>query len=132
MAIDVKVIKVKRSESRHGKPMWILNTAGGDSIYVFDNMLAGRPWNNSSYVKWFDEMENQQEDRWQSSPNLATASEQGKYLTIISLQAPPPDAKPDRTPELEICGKCMARAGGARYIRSAPKTPSSSIPRPPG
>ena len=39
MAIDVKVIKVKRSDSRHGKPMWILNTAGGDSIYIFDNML---------------------------------------------------------------------------------------------
>ena len=51
MAIGVKVIKVKRSESRHGKPMWILNTAGGDSIYVFDNLLAGRPWNNSSNLK---------------------------------------------------------------------------------
>ena len=101
MAIDVKVIKVKRLESRHGKPMWILNTAGGDSIYVFDNMLAGRPWNNSSYLKWFDEMENQQEDRWQSFPILATATEQGKYLTIISLQAPARDARPDRTPELE-------------------------------
>ena len=51
MVIGVKVIKVKRSESRPGKPMWILNTVGGDSIYVFDNLLAGRPWNNSSYLK---------------------------------------------------------------------------------
>ena len=46
-------------------------------------------------------MENEQADRWQTSPILATASETGKYLTIISLQTPPPDAKPDRTPELE-------------------------------
>ena len=101
MAIDVKVIKVKRLESRHGKPMWILNTAGGDSIYVFDNMLEGPPWNKSRYRAWFEEMENQQEDRLQSFPLLATASEQGKYLTIISLQTPARDAKPDRTPELE-------------------------------
>ena len=101
MAIDVKVIKVKRSENRYGKPMWILNTAGGDSIYVFDNMLAGPPWNNSRYLKWFEEMENQQEDRWQTFPILATATEKGKYLTIISLQTPAPEAKPDRTPELE-------------------------------
>ena len=46
-------------------------------------------------------MENKQADRWRSSPIIATATEQGKYLTIISLQAPAPDARPDRTPELE-------------------------------
>ncbi len=44
MATDVKVIKVTRSENRYGSPMWILNTAGGDSIYVFDNMLERPPW----------------------------------------------------------------------------------------
>ena len=46
-------------------------------------------------------MENEQADRWQSFPILATASEKGKYLTIISLQAPTPDARPDRTPQPE-------------------------------
>ena len=51
MAIDVKVIKVKRSESRYGKPMWILNSAGGDSVYGIDNMLAGRPWNNGESTR---------------------------------------------------------------------------------
>ena len=58
--------------------MWILNTAGGDSIYVFDNMLAGRPWNNSSYLKWFEEMENQQEDRWQSFPDSGHRQRDGQ------------------------------------------------------
>ena len=101
MAIDVKVIKVTRSENRYGKPMWILNTAGGDSIFVFDNMLEGPPWDKSRYRVLFEEMENQQADRWQSFPILATASEKGKYLTIISLGTPASDAKPDRTPELE-------------------------------
>ena len=101
MATDVKVIKVTRSENRYGNPMWILNTAGGDSIYVFDNMLEGPPWDKSKYRAWFEEMENQQADRWQSFPILATAIEKGKYLTIISLQAPAPEARPDRTPEAE-------------------------------
>ena len=55
--------------------MWILNTAGGDSIYVFDNMLEGLPWKKSRYLKWFDEMENQQEDRWHRFPILATGIE---------------------------------------------------------
>ena len=101
MAIDVKVIKVTRSENRYGNPMWILNTAGGDSIYVFDNMLEGPPWDKSRYRAWFEEMENRQADRWRRFPILATATEKGKYLTIIALQAPASDARPDRTPELE-------------------------------
>ena len=101
MAIDVKIIKVKRSENRYGKPMWILNTAGGDSIYVFDNMLEGPPWDKTRYRAWFEEMENEQEDRWQTFPILAAATEKGKYLTIISLQSPGSDAKPDRTPQPE-------------------------------
>ena len=101
MATDVKVIRVTRSENRYGNPMWILNTAGEDSIYVFDNMLERSPWDKSRYRVWFEAMESGQADRWQSSPILATAVEKGKYLTIISLQAPAPDARPDRTPELE-------------------------------
>ena len=101
MAIDVKVIKVTRLENRYGKPMWILHTAGGDSIYAFDNMLEGPTWDKSGYRKWFEAMESGQADRWTTSPILATATEKGKYLTIISVQAPASNARPDRTPELE-------------------------------
>lgn len=101
MATDVKVIRVTRSGNRYGNPMWILNTAGEDNIYVFDNMLERPPWDKSRYRAWFEAMESGQADRWQSSPILATATEKGKYLTIISLQVPAPDARPDRTPELE-------------------------------
>ena len=101
MAIDVKVVKVTRLENRYGKPMWILHTAGGDNIYVFDNMLEGPTWDKSGYRKWLEAMESDQVDRWATSPIEAGAAQKGKYLTINSLRAPAPNARPDRTPVLE-------------------------------
>ncbi len=101
MATDVKAVKVTRLENRYGNPMWILHTAGGDNIYVFDNMLERPPWDKSKYRAWFEAMESGQADRWRSFPILAGATEKGKYLTIISLQVPALGARPDRTPELE-------------------------------
>ena len=59
------------------------------------------PWDKSGYRKWFEAMESGQADRWTTSPILAGATEKGKYLTIISLQAPALNARSDRTPELE-------------------------------
>ena len=61
--------------------MWILSTAGGDSIYVFDNMLAGPPWDNSSYRAWFEEMENEPGGPLGRARRFWPAStEKGKYL----------------------------------------------------
>ena len=98
MATDMKVIAVTRSETRRGDPMWILRTAGGDRINVFNNMLERPPWENSAYLRWFEAMESGQTDRWTSSPILVDTAKPGKYLEVFSVQPPAPDAKPDKTP----------------------------------
>ena len=98
MAINMKVIGVARSMTRKGDPMWTLQTASGDRINVFDNMLERSPWDNSGYRMWFEAMESGQTDRWRSSPILVGASKRGQYLEVISVQAPAPGAKPDKSP----------------------------------
>ena len=52
MTPNVKVIAVTRSESRQGDPMWTLQTANGEQINVFANMLEQRPRGNSGYRAW--------------------------------------------------------------------------------
>ena len=73
MAIDVKVIKVTRSENRYGKPMWILNTAGGDSIYVFDNMLEGHPGTNPGIAPGSRRWRTSGRARWASKSKEASS-----------------------------------------------------------
>ena len=98
MLTDMKVIAVRRSETRQGNPMWTLQTAGGDRINVFDNMLERAPWDNSGYRTWFEAMESGQTARWRSSPILVGAAKRGKYLEVFAVQPRAPDAKPDSTP----------------------------------
>ena len=98
MATDMKVIAVTRSETRRGDPMWTLQTAGGDRINVFDNMLERPPWENSGYRTWFEAMESGQTDRWVNSPILVGAAKRGQYLEVFSVQPPASGAKPDNTP----------------------------------
>ena len=78
--------------------MWTLQTAGGDRINVFNNMLERSPWDNSGYRAWFEAMEQDQTDRWMSSPILVGVAKPGKYLEIFSVQPPAPFAKPDKSP----------------------------------
>ena len=99
MAADMKVIAVTRSETRKGDPMWTLQTAGGDRINVFNNMLERPPWDNSGYRAWFEAMESGQTDRWMNSPILVGIAKPGKYLQVFSVQPRAPDAKPDKTPQ---------------------------------
>ena len=49
--------------------MWTLQTAGGDRINVFNNMLERPPWDNSGYRAWFEAMES------------------GQYLKVIAEMA---------------------------------------------
>lgn len=98
MTIDMKVTLVTRSQTKQGNPMWILHTAGGDRINVFDNKLERPPWANSGYRGWFEAMEPDQTDRWRSSPILVGVAKPGKYLEVFSVQSRAPDAKPDKTP----------------------------------
>ena len=78
--------------------MWTLQTAGGDRINVFNNMLERSPWDNSGYRAWFEAMESGQTDRWMSSPIRVGVAKPGKYLEVFSVQPPAPFAKPDNTP----------------------------------
>ena len=78
--------------------MWTLQTAGGDRINVFNNMLERPPWDNSGYRAWFEAMESGQTDRWMNSPILVGIAKPGKYLEVFSVQPRVPDAKPDKTP----------------------------------
>ena len=80
--------------------MWILQTAGGDRINVFDNMLERPPWTSSGYRTWFEAMDSGQTDRWMSAPILVGIARPGKYLEVISVQPATLFAKPDKTPEL--------------------------------
>ena len=79
--------------------MWTLQTAGGDRINVFNNMLERPPWDNSGYRAWFEAMESGQTDRWMNSPILLGIAKPGKYLEVFSVQPRAPDAKPDKTPQ---------------------------------
>ena len=78
--------------------MWTLQTAGGDRINIFNNMLERSPWDNSGYRTWFEAMESGQTDRWMSSPIRVGVAKPGKYLEVFSVQPPAPFAKPDNTP----------------------------------
>ena len=98
MTTIVKVTAVTRSETRHGNPMWTLQTAGGDRISVFDNKLEWPPWANSGYRGRFEAMEPDQTDRWMSYPILVGVAKPGRYLEVFSVQSRAPDAEPDRTP----------------------------------
>ena len=90
MATGAKVIAVTRKETRNGDPMWTLQTAGGDRINVFNNMLERSPWDNSGYRTWFEAMEQDQTDRWMSSPIRVGVAKPGKYLEVFSVQPPAP------------------------------------------
>ena len=79
--------------------MWILHTAGGDCINVFNNMLERSPWENSGYRMWFEAMETGQTDRWINSPILVGVAKPGEFLEVVSVQLPTTDARPDKTPE---------------------------------
>lgn len=68
MDTDMKVIAVTCRETRRGDPMWTLQTAGGDRVNVFNNMLERRPWENSGYALWFLDMHPGQTDRWLNAP----------------------------------------------------------------
>ena len=78
--------------------MWTLQTAGGDRINVFDNMLERPPWALSGYRMWFEAMELDQTDRWASTPILVGITKRGKYLEVMSVQAATLFAEPDKTP----------------------------------
>ena len=80
--------------------MWTLQTAGGDRINVFDNMLERPLWDNSGYRMWFEAMESGQTDRWTSTPILVGVAKPGQYLEVISVQAATLFAQPDKTPAL--------------------------------
>ena len=81
--------------------MWALQTAGGDRINIFDNMLERSPWDNSGYRMWFEAMESGQTDRWISYPILVGAAKRGRFLEAYSVQPRMPDARPDDTPRPE-------------------------------
>ena len=98
MSTGMKVIAVTRSKTRRGDPMWTLQTAGGDRVNVFNNMLERSPWDNSGYRTWFEAMELGQTDRWASTPILVCVAKPGKYLEVFSVQPRAPDAQPDKTP----------------------------------
>ena len=100
MATDVKVIAVTRSETRRGDPMWTLQTAGGDRINVFDNMLKRRPWSLSGYPMWFEAMESGQTDCWTNTPILVGVTKRGQFLEVESVQSATLFAQPDKTPAL--------------------------------
>ena len=80
--------------------MWTLQTAGGDRINVFNNMLEQPPWENSGYRMWFEAMELDQTDRWASTPILVGVTKRGKYLEAMSVQVAALFAQPDKTPAL--------------------------------
>ena len=80
--------------------MWILQTAGGDRINVFDNMLERSPWDNSGYRMWFEAMESGQTDRWRTYPILVGIGKRGQYLEVMSVQSATLFAEPDKTPAL--------------------------------
>ena len=101
MATSAKVIAVTRSETRRGDPMWVLQTAGGDRINIFDNMLERPPWALSGYRMWFEAMESGQTDRWRSHPILLGIDKRGQYLEAEFVQAATVDTRPDRTPRPE-------------------------------
>ncbi len=79
--------------------MWILHTAGGNRINVFNNMLERPPWENSAYRTWFEAMESGQTDRWINSPIQVSVVKRGEFLEVVSVQLPTTDARPDKTPE---------------------------------
>lgn len=98
MATDMKVIAVIRAETRRGDPMWTLQTAGGDRINVFNNMLERPLWMNSGYRMWFEAMESGQTDRWVSWPIWVGVAKPGRYWEVVSVQPTTPGAKPDKSP----------------------------------
>lgn len=80
--------------------MWTLQTAGGDRINVFDNMLERPPWALSGYRMWFEAMELGQTDRWASTPILVGIAKRGQHLEVMSVQAATLFAQPEKTPAL--------------------------------
>ena len=80
--------------------MWTLQTAGGDRINVFNNMLQRRPWSLSGYPMWFEAMESGQTDCWTNTPILVGVAKRGQYLEVMSVQSATLFAEPDKTPAL--------------------------------
>ena len=93
---DVEVIAVTRRETRRGDPMWTLQTAGGDRVNVFNNMLERRPWENSGYGMWFLDMHPGQTGRWLNAPIMAALAQRGACAEVVAVQPLPRDAVPDK------------------------------------
>ena len=92
---EIEIIEVTRSETRNGNPMWVLVSAGGDRLFVFDNQLMQQPWDESGYRDWFLAMDAGQIDRWHTHPIVMTVDFAPQYPDIqtISLRF---DELPDR------------------------------------
>ena len=77
--------------------MWTLQTAGGDRINVFNNMLERRPWENSGYAIWFLAMDPGQTDRWLNSPIMVAVAQRGAFPEVVDVQPLAPAAAPDKS-----------------------------------
>lgn len=92
----MKVIAVTRCPPPRGDPMRTLQTADGDRVNVFNNMLERRPWENSGYVLWFLDMHPGQTDRWLNAPIMVALAQRGAYAEAVAVQPLPRDAAPDK------------------------------------
>lgn len=112
--MEIEIISVSRQETRHGDPMWVLVSKGGDKLFAFGNQMPQQPWANSGYVDWFTAMESGQTDRWDTHPIIMNITAGSQYPVIDSIAIRHDDERPDlfSAPHsaLELYGPVVRRA----------------------
>ena len=96
--IEVDVIEVTRRETRQGNPMWVLRTAGGGSLYIFDNNLNQPIWQASGYRPLLEQMEVGQVQRWETNPIRCLINPHEQYPPVLKVRRLEAGEKPNSYP----------------------------------
>lgn len=88
------VVRVQRSKTSQGKPMWTCSVKGGGKVNIFDSQRNSLI--NAGYPE-IVEMELDEVMRWNIHPIEIETVQKGKWLNLSTVIKRKPDAVPDPT-----------------------------------